>query len=463
MTSNVRMRILVADDEPGIRESLKEIFHEDGYDVVTAENERSAIEALEKSDSSYGVDLAIIDIKLGNDDGIQVLRRCRSQFPSLPVIMITGFGSVALAKEAFKLGVHDFLEKPLRLVQVRTCVRNALESIRLKRELSARHDGIWSRPVYASEKMKDLLAQASKVASVKEPVVISGPSGSGKELLARHLHNESPRSAGPFIATNAASMPVSLAEDELFGHERGAFTGAEKKREGCIEQADKGTLFLDEIADMDPLVQAKLLRVLESGTFQRLGGSAPVHVDVRIVCATHKDMEELVRAGKFRHDLWYRISAFVLQVPGLDKRKNDIPLLADHFLFGMAQQLGIEKKFTPAALDMLSDMHFPGNVRELKHLVARCAVYSEGHSIDVNDILSQYGQKQTMQVQGTPASDTAVSGDLISGDFKEARVRFEKEFLRNALAKNEGNISATARAIGMAQSNLSRKLKELGL
>lgn len=455
MSKSEKMRILIADDEIDIRESLQEILTEDGYEVVLARNEKEAISHL-----TTGIDMALIDIKLGDDDGIELLKKIKSQNPLIPVVMITGFGTVALAKEAFKIGAHDFLEKPLRLIQVRTCIRNALEGIYLKRQLHQKEITGNGQLILASPLLISLYSQASKLSLIKEPVVITGPSGSGKDLLARHLHFEGPRSHGPFIVTNAASLPVSLAEDELFGHEKGAYTGADRKREGCFELAHGGTLFLDEIADMDLQVQAKILRVLETGIFTKLGSTSPISVDVRIVCATHKNLEQLVQAGKFRHDLWYRISAFVLRVPGLDQRKEDIIPLAQYFLKQICKDLAFQKSFSDDALEYLENLDYPGNVRELKHLIARLAVYTEKPIITRKDIEAQ--REQRCSPPDSTCQNTINYSEQIS-DFRMARLNFEKNFLKKALDSNNGNITATARAIGMAQSNLSRKLKELGI
>ena len=450
------MRILVVDDEEDIRVSLQEIFTEDGYEVAIGSNEKQALELM-----STDIDMALVDIKLGDDNGIELLKKLKAQWPSLPVVMITGFGTVALAKEAFKLGAHDFLEKPLRLLQVRACVRNALEGVYLKKKLNQK--AMNGNLVLVSQAMVTLYAQASKLSIIREPVVITGPSGSGKDLLARHLHYGGQRADGAFVATNAASMPVNLAEDELFGHEKGAFTGADRRREGCFELANGGTLFLDEIADMDLQIQAKLLRVFETGVFTRLGSTTPVTVDVRIVCATHKDLEALVREGSFRHDLWYRISAFILKVPGLDQRKEDIIPLAQHFLLQICNDLDFKKTFSQSALDLLPRISYPGNVRELKNLIARCAVYTDNKEITAENIESQRENRSA----ALPVKTSVTHGIPItideSLDFRVARINFEKEYLRKVLDNNGGNITMTARAIGMAQSNLSRKLKELGI
>ena len=374
--------------------------------------------------------------------------------------MITGHGSIALASQAFKLGAHDFLEKPLRLLQIRTCIRNALEGVRLRRQLEQQKGGAQVQPIYASKVMNDLFTQAVKLASVKEPVVVFGPSGSGKELLARSLHFQGSRAQGPFIATNAASMPVNLAEDELFGHEKGAFTGADKLRQGCFELANNGTLFLDEIGDLDLQIQAKLLRALENGMVQRLGGSKPMRVDVRLVCATHKDLESMVRGGAFRNDLWYRISAFILAIPPLEKRREDIPLLARHFLSTISADLGVVRTFTDEALELLEQRAYPGNVRELKHLVTRLAVFSDQTSIDAQAVLNLVSAQSVAQEDALAPGAPLVNNDT---DYRKAREQFEQQFFKKAIAAAKGNITVAAQRIGMAQSNFSRKIKQLGL
>ncbi|MFW5774993.1 MAG: sigma-54-dependent transcriptional regulator [Chitinivibrionales bacterium] len=454
------MRILVVDDEKDICESLHEIFTEDGYQVDIANDAAQAFATI-----APDTDMVILDIKLGEDNGIEVLKKIKQEWPQLPVVMITGFGTVSLAAEAFKYGAHDFLEKPLRLLQIRTCVRNVMEGIRLRKQLAQQQSGSAPQPIYHSEAMRLLYQQAARLAAVREPVAIIGPSGAGKDLLARFLHYQGPRARGPFMVTNAASMPATLAEDELFGHEKGAFTGADKRRIGVIEQAHGGTLFLDEIGDMDLQVQAKILRVLENGELSRLGSNAPVKIDVRLVCATHKNLEELVSRGQFRHDLWYRINAFVLKVPGLDARTEDIPLLADYFLAAVSHDLGAPKQFSSDAHEALKSLSYPGNVRELKHVVTRLAVYCDGQTIGGHHVRNG---SITAKTGGVAAAQIMADGGDPSGqpyfdlDFKDAKAAFERDYLKTALARNNGNITATAREIGMAQSNLSRKLKDLG-
>ena len=446
-----KMKILVVDDEAAIRESLLEILEEEGYTVLCAESAQGAQAAL-----SGEIDLIILDIKLGADNGIDLLRDIKKQRPFLPVIIISGHGTVALTAEAFKLGAHEFMEKPLRLIQVRACVRNALEAVRLKNRVLEQERAQYPRPIYQSSIMKRLFQQASRLASLKEPVIINGPSGSGKELVAHALHYEGNRREGPFIATNAASMPVTLAEDELFGHEKGAFTGADRQRIGCLEKATGGTLFLDEIADLDLQIQAKLLRVLETGSLTRLGGTQPISVDIRIIAATHKDLNRMVDEGAFRHDLWYRLCAFVLTVPSLAERNEDIPLLAQSFLEKTCADIGCKKTFDNNALSFLQNLPYQGNVRELRHVVTRAIVFSDDDSITEKAVAAVIPSAGPSAVKGT-------NNNYDVYDYRTAREKFEMDYFKAVLEKAGGNITAAAAAIGMAQSNLSRKLKELHL
>jgi DNA-binding NtrC family response regulator len=448
--------ILIVDDEQSIIDSLREILIETGAAVKEAKN---AIEAREKA--LTGIDLAIVDIMLGKDNGLDVLEFIKKERPAVPVIMISGHGTISLTAEAFKLGARDFLEKPLRLISVRTCVRNALEALSLKNRVAEAERTQHPRAIFTSGVMHDLYAQVGRLAGRKEPVVIMGPSGSGKELIARALHFDGPRAEGPFVATNAASLPVNLAEDDLFGHEKGAFTGAGDRRVGAIERAHGGTLFLDEIADMDMLVQAKLLRVLENGEVMKLGATKPIAVNVRIVAATHKDLEGLVRDNSFRHDLWFRLCAFVLKLPSLHERREDIALLAQAFLDRISGEMAAPYSFSPAALRFLTDRQYPGNIRELKHVITRAAVFSPSSVIEQSVIESVCSKESGQRNEET--GGTVRNSSYTEMTFGEAHACFERDYFGAVLAKHGGNITAAAAAIGMAQSNLSRKLKQLNL
>jgi len=451
-----KMRILIVDDEAEIRNSLSEVLTEEGYTAGTAADASSALIDLSRTPS----DLVLLDIKLGNDDGMVLLKQLKEEKPSLPVIMITGHGTVSLAAEAFRIGAHDFLEKPLRLLQVRTAVRNALEKSSLRKSIAGMGIGKGiSAPVIVSPKMKELYAKAEKLSSIKTAVLITGASGTGKDLLARNLHYSGNRASAPFVVTNAASLPVNLAKDELFGHEKGAFTGAHAQRAGRIEEADGGTLFLDEIADMDLAVQAKILRVIETGECVRLGGGKPTVVDVRFVCATHKDLSALIKEGKFREDLFYRLSGFVLTVPSLKERKEDIIPLALSFMQQFAGESGRDTILSSEAEELLLSLPFKGNVRELKHIIHRAAVFCTDGLVKESDIRSAADN----DIANLKPAESELPANFELSDFSTARHNFELSFLRKAMEMCGNNITLTAQKIGMAQSNLSRKLKDLGI
>ncbi len=445
--------ILIIDDEPEILTSLAEILEDEGYEVQTAPSAQKGRELM-----SSDITLCILDVRLKADDGLLLLADFKRDFPSIPVIMISGHGTVSLTAEAFRLGAHDFMEKPLRLIPVKVSVRNALESVSLKNRVVAQTKSSNPVPIYQSASMKKLYTQVHRLAPLKDPVVILGPSGSGKELVARALHIESARCSGPFITTNAASMPISLAEDELFGHEKGAFTGATGRRIGCIESADGGTLFFDEIGDLDPQIQAKLLRVLENGILTRVGGTTPIRVATRIIAATHKNLEDLAQKGIFRHDLWFRLSAFVIRVPALSEHAEDIPHLASAFCAACCADMHITRTLSDDAIEALCSLTWPGNIRELKHTITRAVVYSDETIISAKTIAETLHKGSTI-----PPREPSEHTNLFALDFRSARDTFERDYLQNSLAKHNNNITAAAAAIGMAQSNLSRKLKELGL
>lgn len=443
-------KILIVDDEADIRDTLKELLEEDDYQTTAV---ATVEEALDLSLEQF--DTALVDIKIGKGDGVELLKTFKKSRPILPVIMITGHGSVSLAAEAFKFGAFEFLEKPLRLMQLRTTVRNSVESLKLNSKiLNTNNERVV--PVYKSKVMALLFKQANRLASLSESVVITGESGAGKELVAQALHFEGGRREKPFVAVNCASLPANLAEDELFGHIKGAFTGADRARKGALERADGGTLFLDEVADLDLTVQAKLLRVLETGVFTPLGGEKEIVVDVRVVTATHKDFSQLVETGEFRHDLWYRLATFILTVPSLSDRVEDIEPLAIMFLDKINGSTGEKKEFDSEAIEFLNKEKFPGNIRELKNVVTRAALLGDGEVIDVSDV--------ELALSGSiSANPTTSSNDYTNLDYKSAKYAFELDYFSAIIKKSDGNITAAAAGIRMAQSNLSRKLKELGI
>jgi len=439
-----KAKILIVDDEKDICETLKELLEDEGYSIETA---NSAAIALKHN--LFQIDTIILDIKIGADDGITLLKQIKEIRPNLPVIMITGHGSIELAATAFKFGAYEFIEKPLRLVQVKTAVRNAVEKHKLRNSQNER-----TIPIINSPQMKDVFAQSAKLAGIKMSVMILGESGSGKELVAQSLHFDGNRGDKPFIAVNASTLPANLAESELFGHKKGAFTGAEYKRIGALEKANGGTLFLDEVADLDLVVQPKLLRVLETGKFTPLGADEEISVDVRIIAATHKNIEQLVADGKFRTDLWYRLSSFIIKISPLNERLDDILPLAEKFLVQMSKEIGENFEFSQPAKKYLLSLPYKGNVRELRHIVSRACLFAKGKIIDENDIKLATTDNVSEQKSQIP---------YFNMDYKTALETFEKDYFTALLEKNNGNITLSAAQIGMAQSNLSRKLKQLGI
>ena len=443
-----KAKILIVDDEKEICETLKELLEEENYIVETANSAKDALKT-----NLFQIDTAILDICIGSDDGISLLKQIKEIRPILPVIMITGHGSVELAASAFKLGAYEFIEKPLRLLKVRTAVRNSVEKYRLTNEQNER-----VLPIIHSQAMKDVYANVAKLAPIKMSVMILGDSGSGKELVAQSLHYDGGRKDKNFIVVNASTLPANLAESELFGHKKGAFTGAEYKRVGAFEKSDGGTLFIDEIADLDITVQPKLLRVLETGKFTPLGAEDEISVDVRVIAATHKNIEQMAVEGKFRTDLLYRLSAFVIRIPPLSQRKEDIVPIADRFLSQASKEIGENFKFSQGAKNTLESLALPGNARELRHIVFRACLLAKNAVISENEI------KFSLNANSTENSlQTKRQNDYFSMNYKAAFEAFEKDYFNNLLEENGGNITYSAAKIGMAQSNLSRKLKALGI
>ncbi len=443
--------ILVIDDEEGIRESLKGILEDEGYEVLGAESAEEGMKIFEEQSP----DLVLLDIWLPGMDGIEALKRMRDRRPSVPVIIISGHGTIELAVKASKLGAYDFLEKPLSLERVLITVKRALDVAALEGTLKALKEETKGRfrLVGESSAIKHLKAQIDIVAPSSSMVLITGESGSGKELVARLIHERSPRQGYPFIEVNCAAIPRELIESELFGHERGSFTGAVERKKGKFELADGGTLFLDEIGDMSKEAQAKVLRVIETKEFQRVGGGKNIKVDVRIIAATNKDLQEEVRKGNFREDLFFRLNVIPLRVPPLRERKEDIPLLVEHFLTLIASEYGKPKKrLAEEAMKLLTEYNWPGNVRELRNLVERLFIMSQGEVIRPEDIESSFD----LQSSGFHSY-------FKFNTLREAREAFERDFILKKLEENNWNISKTAEAISLERTALYRKLKHLGI
>ncbi len=441
--------VLVVDDEEGIRESLSDIFADEGYRVAVA---RSGEEALEKI-GAEPPDLVLLDIWLPEMDGLEVLERIKERDSGMPVIMISGHGNIEMAVRATKNGAYDFLEKPLSLERVVLVSQRALERSTLETENRALRESLTKKWTLIGETpvMKSLKRQIESAAKGHARVLITGESGTGKEVVARMLHAMSPRADKPFVELNCAAIPQELIESELFGHEKGSFTGAFESKKGKFELADGGTLFLDEIADMSPQTQAKLLRVIEMQQFQRVGGSKNIKVDVRVIAATNKDIPSRIKEGQFRDDLFFRLNVIPVTTPPLRQRLDDIPLLVDHFLGVLAAEYGQPKKgVAPEALRRLRERDWPGNIRELRNLIERLVIMTPSKTI---------GEAAVMEAGGeAPSTDYFGLGTL-----KDAREAFEKDFLAEKLREHNFNVSRTAEALGIERSNLHRKIKAYGI
>jgi len=435
--------VFIVDDEEGIRESLSGIFEDEGYTVLTAGTAEKAFDMLKEQTP----DLMFLDIWLPGIDGIQALTKIRESNPELPIVMISGHGNIELAVNATRIGAYDFLEKPLSLERVLLVASRALERRTLELENKALKQDLtekW-RLIGNSPKMKQLSEQIDMAAKSNGRVLILGESGAGKELVAHTLHGSSTRTSKPFIEMNCAAIPQELIESELFGHEKGSFTGAFERKKGKFELADEGTLFLDEVGDMSLSTQAKVLRVIETQEFQRVGGSKNIKVDVRIISATNKDLAEEVKKGTFREDLFYRLNVIPIPLPPLRERKEDIPELVDYFLGYFAAEYGQKpKKITPDGLKMLEVYDWPGNIRELRNVIERLVIMIPSNTVTPKNII---------------LGEAARSDYFTFNTLKEARESFEKDFIIKKLEENNWNISKTAEILDIERSNLHRKIK----
>jgi two-component system nitrogen regulation response regulator NtrX len=435
--------VFIVDDEEGIRESLSGIFEDEGYTVLTAGTAEEAFDMLKEQTP----DLMFLDVWLPGIDGIQALTKIRERNPELPIVMISGHGNIELAVNATRIGAYDFLEKPLSLERVLLVASRALERRTLELENKALKQDLtekW-RLIGNSPKMKQLSEQIDMAAKSNGRVLILGESGAGKELVAHTLHGSSTRASKPFIEMNCAAIPQELIESELFGHEKGSFTGAFERKKGKFELADEGTLFLDEVGDMSLSTQAKVLRVIETQEFQRVGGSKNIKVDVRIISATNKDLAEEVKKSTFREDLFYRLNVIPIPLPPLRERKEDIPELVDYFLGYFAAEYGQKpKKITPDGLKMLEVYDWPGNIRELRNVIERLVIMIPSNTVTPKNII---------------LGEAARSDYFTFNTLKEARESFEKDFIIKKLEENNWNISKTAEILDIERSNLHRKIK----
>jgi two-component system nitrogen regulation response regulator NtrX len=451
-------KILVVDDEDNIRTALAGILEDEGFRTLFANDGITALEVVRKELP----DLVLLDIWMPRLDGIETLQRMKELYPSLLVIMMSGHGTIETAVKSTRMGAYDFIEKPLSLEKLLVTIRNALGMLRLKdenenlREMAYRERGMTG----SSPAMVKLQEQILLVAPTNASVLITGENGTGKELVARSIHFHSQRKDRPFVEINCAAIPEELIESELFGHERGAFTGAVAQKKGKFDQADGGTLFLDEIGDMSFKTQAKILRILQERKFERVGGNRTIEVDVRIIAATNKVLEEEIRAGAFREDLYYRLNVVPFTVPPLRERRDDIPLLVGHFLELFCMREGLERKtVTPEAMEILKGGAWPGNVRELKNVVERLVIMTPGSTITAAHIPESIASGAATREGGAGRLEMAMDRDTL----REAREEFEKEFILRKLEEYNWNISKTAEAIELERSNLHRKIKTYGI
>lgn len=447
------MRILIVDDDARVRESLAGLLNDAGHRTGTC---ATGEEALGRSGTEPW-DAFLLDVMLPGMDGLELLERLRKSASSADFLMMSGRSSMSTAVRATRLGAHNFFEKPVNPEKLLLELRHLREQRALKQKVASLQD-LAGGPyglIGESAPMRELKALIAKAAPSEGRVLIAGENGTGKELVARAIHAGSPRSGGPFVSLNCAAIPKDLVESELFGHEKGAFTGAVQSKPGRFENAEGGTLFLDEIADMSPEVQAKLLRVLQENEAVRVGGGRPYRFDVRIIAATNKDLQAETRAGRFRDDLYYRLNVIPVSVPPLRDRKTDIPVLAAHFLNWFGERTGKGKKrFEPDALQMLQSNAWPGNVRELRNFVERLIILHEGECIRQEDI-------SAMLPHPAAASEPAAAGPDLS--FRERVQRFEKDLLSRLHRETQGNVSEMARRLSMDRSNLHRKLRRYGI
>ncbi|ROR01781.1 sigma-54-dependent transcriptional regulator [Desulfosoma caldarium] len=448
------LKVLVVDDEPNILRSLKGVLEDEGYEAVLAATGEAALEELRKELP----DVVLLDIWLPGMDGLEVLRQIKEIYPSLPVIIISGHGTIETAVRATRMGAFDFVEKPLSLERVLVSVQNALQVSRLESD-----NLIWRQK---AEKRYQITGQSPAIVRLREfieraapsnaTVLITGENGTGKELAARAIHFLSARRERPLIEVNCAAIPEELIESELFGHEKGAFTGAQERRRGKFDLADGGTLFLDEIGDMSLKTQAKILRILQEQSFERVGGSRTIRVDVRIVAATNKDLAEEIQAGRFRQDLYFRLNVIPIHVPPLRERLEDIPLLVEDFLDQLSRESSMGRKvIAPEVYPLLSRYAWPGNVRELKNFVERLVIMTPSRTITLKDLPGDF-----LHRLGHDESTTDPYG---CPTFREARAHFEREYLWRKLREFDWNVSLTAQNIGLERTHLHRKMKTLGL
>jgi len=447
-----KANILIVDDEKNILSSLSRALRLEDYDTDVAGNGKLGLDRM----TSGSYDLVLLDVKMPDIDGLEVLRRVREGGNQIPVLMMSGHGTVETAVQATKLGAHDFIEKPLSTDKLLISVENVIKFHRLKdeHEQLRRQVGATGEMIGESRPMQELGQRVQLAASAQAPVLITGESGTGKELVARAIHQGSKRADGPYTKINCAAVPSELIESELFGHEAGSFTGATRQRRGKFEQASGGTLFMDEVGDMPAAMQAKMLRVLQEGELERVGGSETIHVDVRVVAATNKNLEELVSEGGFREDLYYRLNVVPIHVPPLRDRRDDIPLLIGAFVTQACEANDRRRKsISDEAVEALSRYHYPGNVRELKNLVERLVILTPGDGIGMDDVRALL----PLEGGGRRSNDWYLPGTPL----KEMVSAAERDLIKKALEHHSGHITNTASDLQIERSHLYKKMRAL--
>ncbi|MFB6232131.1 MAG: sigma-54-dependent transcriptional regulator [Salinibacter sp.] len=444
--------LCIVDDDRHVREGLRETFEHNGYSTLEAKDGKEALAQIEEEP----VDLVLLDLKLPRLSGMEVLREMAETHAEIPVIIVSGQGTIQKAVEATKLGAYDFLEKPVEPRRAKVTVENALEQARLRREREQLLEQVRERyeMVGSSEPMQRVYDRIERAAQAKAKVLITGENGTGKEMVARAIHRNSERASGPFVTVNCAAIPPDLIESELFGHEEGAFTGAKERREGTFEQADGGTLFLDEIGDMSLDVQAKTLRAIEREEVQRVGGGETIDVDVRIIAATNQDLGAAIEAGGFREDLYYRLDVVSIEVPPLRERRDDIPALAKRFLQQFSEEHSVERPLLgDAAAQELMRYDWPGNVRELRNAIEQLVVLHGASEIGAEAVRRALGI-------GEDSPDAPARG---ASDLRRAKGQFERAHIQRTLNEHDGSLKKTAEALGIDRSTLWRKMEQHGL
>jgi two-component system response regulator HydG len=451
----IRPKILVVDDDASHRLMLKTVLADDGYEITEAEDGAAAVTAVE--DQFY--DLILMDLKMANMDGLEALRRIKALSPGIPVIIMTAYASVGTAVNALKSGASDYLTKPVDIDELKILIDKTLHHRRLEQENAFLRERLTDRfdlsaIIGRSPAMAQLFETVALVAPSDATVLIQGESGTGKELVANAIHQNSPRSQGPFIKLNCAALPEALLESELFGHEKGSFTGATARKAGRFQLADKGSIFLDEIAEMTPATQAKILRVLQEKEFEPVGGGRTIKVDVRVIAATNKDLTAEIEAGKFREDLYYRLNVVQINVPPLHERGEDIALLAEHFLKLYAEKnQRLIKGLTPRALDVFMRYDWPGNVRELENVIERAVILTRGDTVAMAQL-----PKSLQDLAGDEQPLPPV--DLVPG---KTLKEIEQEMIIKTLEACKGNRTRAAETLGISRRTLQLKLKEYGI